>query len=179
MLSLYRESKAPVEIELKSTLESVLLLLSRRFSNLGVTVESNLPENLAVHGFPAELRQVFTNLLTNAAEAAGKGGVIQVTASHCEPATASGGLRREAGVLLEVTDHGPGVPESLQPSLFQPFFTTKGERGTGLGLWVSKGIITRHGGSLNLRSSTRPEDHGTTVEVFLAVDPVINPAGAT
>jgi PAS domain S-box-containing protein len=107
MLSLYRESKAPVEIELKSTLESVLLLLSRRFSNLGVTVESNLPENLAVHGFPAELRQVFTNLLTNAAEAAGKGGVIQVTASHCEPATASGGLRREAGVLLEISPAEP------------------------------------------------------------------------
>jgi signal transduction histidine kinase len=70
------------------------------------------------------------------------------------------------------------VPEEIRQQLFQPFFTTKGERGTGLGLWVCRGIMTKHGGSIELASSLDPEDHGTTVSVFLATDPVINAGGA-
>jgi signal transduction histidine kinase len=62
----------------------------------------------------------------------------------------------------------------VQPHLFQPFFTTKGERGTGLGLWVSRGIINKHGGTISLKSDTGREAHGTVVSVFLATNPTIN-----
>jgi PAS domain S-box-containing protein len=197
MLSLYREARAPVAIDLKEMLESILLLMDRRFASLGVTVVPDLPEGLVIHGFPAELRQVFTNLLTNAAEACGvkftdaqspdaptedtvtptPQAVIQLTARPCPPGVDAHGLRREAGVMVTIEDHGHGVPEEILSNLFKPFFTTKGERGTGLGLWVSRGIMTKLGGSIDLESNTDPVHHGTKVSVFLANDPVINAGG--
>ena len=193
MLSLYREAKAPVEIDLGEMLRSVLLLMERRFAVLGVTVETDLPEGLIIHGFPAELRQVFTNLLTNAAEASAPKhppttnlgellapnpeAVVHLAAHSCPPTTDATGFRREAGVLVTIEDHGHGIPEAALGDLFKPFFTTKGERGTGLGLWISRGIMTKHGGSITLESSIDAEDHGTTVQVFLANDPVINASG--
>jgi signal transduction histidine kinase len=71
------------------------------------------------------------------------------------------------GVTVAVIDHGPGVASDTLKHLFQPFFTTKGEKGTGLGLWVSQGIVQRHGGTIKLESRTTDSDHGTTVSVFL------------
>jgi PAS domain S-box-containing protein len=197
MLSLYREAKAPVAIDIKDMLESILLLMDRRFIALGVTVEPELPPGLVVHGFPAELRQVFTNLLTNAAEASGTRytngqtsaasasdtftprpeAVVQLAAKPCPSGPVLNGLRREAGVLVTIRDKGAGIPAEVLTNLFKPFFTTKGERGTGLGLWVSRGIMNKHGGSIELESSTDPEHHGTTVNVFLATNPVINAGG--
>jgi PAS domain S-box-containing protein len=189
MLSLYREAKAPVPIDIKEMLESILLLMERRFSALGVAAVPDLPEKLIIHGFPAELRQVFTNLLTNAAEASSMGAaeatpgeatpepVVRVVAKPCPAGTDQRGLRREPGVMVIIKDHGCGIPEAVLCNLFKPFFTTKGERGTGLGLWVSRGIITKHGGSIDLESSTDPLHHGTTASVFLATNPTINAGG--
>ena len=59
--------------------------------------------------------------------------------------------------MVTIADNGPGIPEEVLSQLFQPFFTTKGERGTGLGLWVSRGIITKHSGTIDLKSSTGAE----------------------
>ena len=177
MLSLYRESKAPVAIDLADMLQSILLLMERRFAALGVFVETDLPPEIVIHGFPAELRQVFTNLLTNAAEASQPEQMIDVRLMHCPAHVDASGRRREEGAMVSIADRGPGVPEEIQTQLFQPFFTTKGERGTGLGLWVSRGIMTKHGGSIDLISSTDPDHHGTTVNVFLATDPMINAGG--
>ena len=197
MLSLYRESRAPVEIDLREMLSSILLLMERRFAVLGVTVVPDLPEGLFIHGFPAELRQVFTNLLTNAAEASATQpaapkpvedlqaeppapkpeNVVYLSAESTSATIDDAGFRREAGVTVTIEDHGHGIPEAALGDLFKPFFTTKGERGTGLGLWISQGIITKHGGSITLESSVDPENHGTTVSVFLAKDPDINAGG--
>ncbi len=177
MLSLYRESKQPVLIDLREMLESILLLMESRFQALGVHVEHQLPQGLCVHGFPAELRQVFTNLFTNAAEATGPGGTIRLHAEALASRVDEKGMRRPAGALVTVEDNGPGVPANVVASLFQPFFTTKGERGTGLGLWISRGIITKHGGTIELESTTAAEAHGTTLRVFLATDPVVSLPG--
>jgi PAS domain S-box-containing protein len=173
MLSLYRESKAPVCVNLKETIDDVLLLMQRRFQVLGVTVSADLPPEIAVEGFPAELRQVFTNLILNAAEAAGQGGAVTV---RITPQSASSPAL-EAGAIVEVTDNGPGIPAGDRNRLFQPFFTTKGERGTGLGLWVSQGIIHKHAGSIDLVSRTEGPDRGTTARVFLAAKTLLNPGG--
>ncbi len=193
MLSLYREAKAPVAIDLSEMLRSILLLMERRFAVLGVNVAPDLPEDLIVHGFPAELRQVFTNLLTNAAEAStpmhapdftpsdppepNPDTTVHLTARPWPATVDDTGFRREAGVIVTIEDRGHGIPEAALGELFKPFFTTKGERGTGLGLWVSRGIMTKHGGTITLESSTDLEDHGTTVHVFLANNPVINAGG--
>jgi PAS domain S-box-containing protein len=162
MLSLYRESKAPVPVDLKTMLEDLLLLMEARFTSLGVTVYTELPPGIAVDGFPAELRQVFTNLITNAAEAAGQGGRGDVNVipqpAVADPLHAPLGMRPGPGALVEITDNGPGITPEAREHLFQPFFTTKGESGTGLGLWVSQGIIHKHAGAIYLdsRAATAP-----------------------
>ncbi len=164
MLGLYRESQAPILVDLGATLEELLLLLDRRIAELEVRVVADLPADVCVMGFPAELRQVFTNLITNAAEAAGPGGEVRVSA-RWEKDPSGRRPVRSAAVVIE--DNGPGIPVEVLPQLFQPFFTTKGERGTGLGLWVSQGIVVKHNGRIDLKSSTDAETHGTTAKVFL------------
>ena len=176
MLSLYRESAAPVCVNLKEMLDDLLLLMQRRIQVLGVTVSSDLPSELTVEGFPAELRQVFTNLLANAAEAAGRGGTINVRA-FAHAADAVSDPTPVAGAVVEIVDSGPGIPPDVRNRLFQPFFTTKGEHGTGLGLWVSQGIIRKHAGSIDLDSRTDGPGHGTTARVFLACKPIIQLGG--
>ncbi len=177
MLSLHRESRTPVPIDVKAMLVSILLLMERRFQSLGVTVQHTLPENLVVHGYPAELRQVFTNLLVNAAEASGSGGNVRLLATPEMRVDPGAPAHMQAGVAISIEDRGPGVEESAREHLFKPFFTTKGEQGTGLGLWVSQGIVHKHGGTIDFASSTDAEEHGTTVTVFLAVEPTLNAGG--
>ena len=161
MLGLYREPKAPVEVDLRELLESVLLLVDRRLKDQSVAVDRRLASSAAIQGFPGELRQVFTNLITNAAEAAGPGGRVQILLEASSPADS------RPGATVTITDSGPGVSEGNQAKLFQPFFTTKGEQGTGLGLWVSQGIVEKHGGKIALTNSTDPALHGAAVRVSL------------
>jgi PAS domain S-box-containing protein len=177
MLSLYRESQAPVPVNLKEMLDELLLLMVRRFADLGVTASTEIPPDLTVDGFPAELRQVFTNLIVNAAEAAGPGGHILVRVTPRAAGTDSAGHKFETGAIVEIVDNGPGIPAAAREHLFEPFFTTKGERGTGLGLWVSSGIVRKHGGTIELLSETGGPNRGTTARVFLATKPTINPGG--
>jgi PAS domain S-box-containing protein len=177
MLSLYRESKAPVPVNLKDMLDDLLLLMEGRFNTLGVHVSSDLPPEIIVEGFPAELRQVFTNLITNAAEAAGQDGTVTVRVIPQTAGTNLLGQRLQAGATVEIADNGPGISPDIRDRLFQPFFTTKGERGTGLGLWVSQGIIRKHAGSIHLDSRIDGDHRGTTASVFLASRPIIDPGG--
>jgi PAS domain S-box-containing protein len=171
MLGLYRESKAPVRVNLKEMLKETLLLMEHRFTELGVKVHSDFPEVVEVDAFPAELRQVFTNLITNAAEAAGTGGYVRVCLSRVSVGAA--GSKISSGAQITIADSGPGIPSEVRPHLFQPFFTTKGERGTGLGLWVSRGIINKHGGSIEIDGNMEGASHGTIVTVTLAAKPSI------
>ena len=177
MLSLYRESKAPVAVNLKEMLDDLLLLMVGRFQTLGVHVSADLPPDITVEGFPAELRQVFTNLITNAAEAAGEGGAVSVRIIPQPGGTSPAGERLEAGAIVEISDNGPGITPETQEHLFQPFFTTKGERGTGLGLWVSQGIIRKHGGIIELTNTPDAGAQGTVARIFLASKPIIDPGG--
>ena len=170
MLGLYREPKAPVEVNMRELLQSVLLLLDRQLKDQFVAVERRLEEDAFIQGFPGELRQVFTNLITNAAEAAGPRGRVQVLLQSELPTDP------RPGAMVTISDSGPGVPESVQAKLFKPFFTTKGELGTGLGLWVSRGIVEKHGGKIELSNSIDPAYPGAAVRVYL---PALGPAAAT
>lgn len=168
LLGMYRESRTAVALDVSSLLNSVLVLLERRFKDIGVRVKADLEQPAVVSGFPAELRQVFTNLLTNAAEASPRGEQVEIrtrASSGIDPADPK--AARRPGVLITVEDCGAGVSPEIQRQLFQPFFSTKGEAGTGLGLWVSKGIVEKHGGTIELASSNEPPHRGTIVSVFL------------
>lgn len=141
------------DVELKPGLESTLVMLARKLTGIEVRREytADLPK---VPGYPAELNQVWTNLIDNAADALAGHGVLTLRTRA-----------DDAAVYVEVTDDGPGVPESVREHLFEPFVTTKpaGE-GSGLGLENAKRIVERrHGGSLTY--TTGPE--GTTFCVRL------------
>jgi len=156
MLSLYRESRTPVPVELRELLGDLISLTSYKIQRAQVTLEQILPEAATVEGYPAELRQVFTNLITNAYEAADPGGTV------CVELTALGD-----GARVTLTNSGAAIDEQTQQNLFQPFFSTKGERGTGLGLWVSRGILSKHGGRIELESPAFPDGTGVKVTVTL------------
>ena len=162
MLSLYREPKSPVSIDLRELIDGVLLLLDRRIKHQGIHLDADVPRPLLVEGFPAELRQVFTNLIGNAIEAAGPQGRIRIRMEHAEAEELHG-----AGAVVEIADNGPGIPGDLAPRLFQPFVTTKGASGTGLGLWVSMGIVQKHGGAIRVGHSDDPGFPGACIRVFL------------
>jgi PAS domain S-box-containing protein len=172
MLSLYREPKAPIQIDLRELIQGVLLLLDRRLQHHGIQMDTKMDGKLAVEGFPAELRQVFTNLIVNAIEAAGPKGRVRIRMEHAEPGELQG-----AGAIVEVADSGPGIPPDAAKKLFQPFFTTKGADGTGLGLWVSMGIVQKHGGSISVVESADGELPGACIRVFLPARTMAHQAG--
>ena len=164
MLGLYRESKAPVALNVKEVVESVLTLLDRQFKDAFIEVRSDIPPDLQIEGYPAEFRQVLTNLLVNSADAAaGPGAWLRVSAAPSRKPSPTG----RGTVLIEISDNGSGIEPSALQHIFEPFFTTKGERGTGLGLWVSRGILDKHDGHIDVQSRTAPDDHGTVITLTL------------
>lgn len=102
-----------------------------------VTVKFSLPDLPPVHGAPAELSLMFVNLLRNARDAMPEGGVVRVT-----------GKRLRDQVVIEVADEGVGLSAAAHERLFEPFFSTKGAQGTGLGLWLAAGTMARLGGHI-------------------------------
>ena len=172
MLGMHRESRTPIDIDVSAIMQSVLILIERSITKTGIDVRTHLAPHALASGYPAELRQVFTNLLTNAAEASTPGSTIEVTVRNQAAKRARGKApATTAGVCIEIEDHGTGIAPEVLPDLFRPFFTTKGERGSGLGLWISKGIVEKHGGTITVQSQTAtaeaPDVHGTTFAIFL------------
>jgi PAS domain S-box-containing protein len=163
MLSLYREASEPVPVHLSEVLEEALSLYARRIESENISVEFRNGVKAVVHAFPAEMRQVFSNLIANALDAAGRNGIVKLRVVHARDWS----NRESPGIRVLVADNGCGIPAEHRSKLFQPFFTTKGEKGTGLGLWVTHGIIQKHGGSVRVRSSSIPGRSGTCFSVFL------------
>jgi two-component system CheB/CheR fusion protein len=162
-LSFYRDSSSPVQVNLSQVLDSVLTLDARKIDRKRLQVRKRIEGNVSVMGFPGELRQVFLNLVSNAIEATPDEGTLRI---HIFP---SKQWQKEEvqGVRVVIADNGHGISSEQRSKLFQPFFTTKGEEGTGLGLWVSQGIVRKHQGEICLRSTTRFGRSGTCFSVFL------------
>jgi signal transduction histidine kinase len=166
-LSFYRETQAPVRVDLSELLEEVLVMYARRLVEKRIEVVRRYDSEEPVLLFPGEMRQVYANLLANAIEATEAGGRIVLRIHRARRRVSGGSID---GLRLLVSDSGSGIaPETLQ-KLGQPFFTTKGQRGTGLGLWVSQAIVRRYKGAIQLRSSTAPGRHGTTFSIFLPLN---------
>jgi two-component system NtrC family sensor kinase len=129
-------------IHVTEGLAYVITLAEKQLQRSGVTLVQNLPHNLpTVLAVASQLKQVFLNLILNAAEAMPDGGQLAVTACH------------EAEKLrIEFADTGPGLPAEVQAHLFEPFYTTKAD-GSGLGLAVSHEIIANHGGELTVHNT--------------------------
>ena len=162
-LGFHRQPSAPVPINLQKLLKGILLLYSRKLERKKIAVIERYDVDSEVDVFPAEIRQVLSNLIVNAVEAMGEAGRLTL---HVRKWHEWRGERR-AGVLISVMDNGPGIAKEIREHLFEPFFTTKGEKGTGVGLWVSSGIVQKHRGSIRVRSSRQPGRSYTCFSVFL------------
>lgn len=163
-LSFARTGDAVARVSLAGVIDEVFALQSKNLTMKGIEVARRFESSGEVVGYPGPLRQVLVNLIGNAIDAipAGQNGRITVhIADVRHPAT------RVKGVRISLGDNGAGIkPEHLK-RLFQPFFSTKREEGTGLGLWVSYGIVTQHGGTIRVRSRTQGPSRGTVFSIFL------------
>ena len=163
LLTFHREAQSPVNVDLATVLESVLTLYAPQISMSRITVGSRFETRRPVRGFPGELRQVFANLVANAIQSMSGGGKLVLHVYESSLASDPG----RKGVRVTVLDDGAGIPPGVRKNLYAPFYTTKGEAGTGLGLWVTRGIIEKHEGTIHFISSVRLGRSGTAFSVFL------------
>jgi signal transduction histidine kinase len=161
-LGFYRESAAPSTFPFTTLLASILDLLQAKITASRATVQIECDPKLKVTACEGELRQVLSNLLRNSLDAVAEGGRVTLRAT---PLCAFDD--RPPSVRISVSDNGYGISRSALANLFQPFFTTKGLIGNGLGLWVSKQLVEKHGGTIQVRSRTNGRFQGTTFSVVL------------
>jgi two-component system, chemotaxis family, CheB/CheR fusion protein len=163
-LSFYRESTRPVAVDLKEAVEALLSLYAKPLTAKKITVKTQFEgDGATIESYPGGVRQVLSILLVNATESLAEGGTVAIRvrkSSHRKGA-------RVQGMRITIADNGCGIDPENRVRIFEPFFTTKGERGTGLGLWVARGIIDGLHGAISLRSSVRPGKSGTSFSIFL------------
>jgi len=120
-----------------------------------------------------ELRQVFLNLICNAIQAMPEGGILGVAAREATDWT-----RNLRGIMVSIVDTGQGIHPTVSEQLFQPFFTTKSTKGTGLGLWISNGIVQKYNGRISCRSVRGVRGCVTCFRVFLPGPGILHREGA-
>lgn len=161
-LGFYRESKHPVQVSISGLLDEILELQSRRMEFSNITLQRNYQTEGIIQGFPVELKQVFLNLIGNAAQAMPEGGTMRLHVFETVP-----GHNRHPSVCISICDTGAGIEPEHAKRLFEPFFTTKSTKGTGLGLWISKGIVQKYGGTIRFRTLALADRKVTCFQVTL------------
>jgi PAS domain S-box-containing protein len=160
-LAFYRDSGKPSEFDVRDLLNNVIALNRPALERKGIKIVKDYRSCETLIGFASEIRQVIANLMLNAIDAVPEGGKI---IARVEAKDSSSGQRR---VLVTIADNGHGIPPEMRRKLFEPFVSTKGARGNGLGLWVSNGIVKKHGGRILMHTSTSNGQSGTVFSVVL------------
>jgi signal transduction histidine kinase len=132
-------------VDIRESLDDVVRIFESRLRYKSLKPVINAERGLEIEALGGEVRQVFSNLISNAIDASPSHGVIKVRAKTV--------LRNgEPYAQITFADQGSGIPDGLKPKIFNPFFTTKSDVGTGLGLWVSKSLVEKHGGRIAFRT---------------------------
>lgn len=165
-LRFHRQSTNPRDISGAELIDATVPLYQGRLLNAGVKVERRDRATHHVTCFEGEMLQVLSNLIGNAIDAMiPKGGRLLIrTRNGCDWRTGRKGL------ILTVADTGHGMSLYTLSRIFVPFFTTKENKGNGIGLWISRGIVDRHRGSLSVRSRQSATGSGTVFALFLPID---------
>jgi PAS domain S-box-containing protein len=162
-LGFYRDTSEPVEIKLADLLDNILYIYARRLEGRNIEIKREYDRDAKIVAFSGEIRQVFSNFISNAFDAMHNGGTLTIKISR----TRNWKNPKISGVRISVADTGIGIPREHAKHIFEAFYTTKQDVGTGLGLWVTNGIIQKHRGSIRFRSSTSAGKSGTVFSVFL------------
>lgn len=163
-LGYYRENVSPVNVSMADLVRDTLRIYQPRLKACGIHVHYDLQATPSILMKRGEIMQVISNLVANSMHAMHGGGdlTFKLYCEHKHP---------RDYVVLDISDSGSGIaPEHLK-RIFEPFFTTRSAIGTGIGLWVARQFIEGHGGRIEVRSSTAPDNHGTTMSICLPVTP--------
>lgn len=164
-LSFHRDTRQPVEVSIGDLIENVLFLYRTMLEEKSITVERAFTSSAQVYAFPGQLRQVFANLIANAIDALPRGGRLKVRI-----ADSRSWKDGRNGVRVLISDNGGGIDSAHMNRIFDAFFTTKEQKGSGLGLWLSRNMVIQNGGEMRVRSSRISAQRGTTFSVFLPVN---------
>jgi signal transduction histidine kinase len=168
MLKFHRDNNQPTEFKLAEVLRETSEFYRHQAEKQGIAVIQRLETDGIIVGYRGEIIQVVTNLLLNAIEATPFGGKVIVHLYPAPPWLCT--VRNKCGYCLSVADTGVGIDPQHFERIFEPFFTTKGDKGTGLGLWLCTGIVSRVGGSIRVWSSHRSGSLRTCFSVFLPAE---------
>jgi signal transduction histidine kinase len=152
----------PTHVDPKELIASVVDLYQGRLLNSNIQVSTRYKSTTRILCFESDIRQVLNNLIANALDAMRHGGRLLLCTRD-----ATDWKTGRSGVRIIVADTGHGMSEQVKQRIFEPFYTTKEVNGTGLGLWISNGIVSRHHGLLTLRSSDKPGWSGSVFSLFL------------
>jgi PAS domain S-box-containing protein len=162
-LNFYRYSTKAEPVEVRELVQGVLRLLSKRIEDKQIVVDVKFSKAKPVRCYVSEMRQVIANIATNAIDAMSEGGRLQVRA----------GLRTDwkvghgFGVRVLIADTGCGMSAEVRQRIFEPFFSTKQEKGNGLGLWISSEMLRKNNGRIAVKSRTLTGKSGTVFSIFL------------
>ena len=160
-LGFVRDSNTPSAVHPATIADEILELYSRKLEGKKIRVARRYAD-CEIVAYPGELRQLLSNLVVNAVDAMHQGGELQVRVEAGHDWHTG-----DEGVRIIVADNGSGIPAESLPRIFEPFYSTKKDSGTGLGLWVSQGIVEKHKGSIHVRSRVNGGRSGTVFSVFL------------
>jgi len=160
-LGFYRDSSHPVLLPLTDLVEDVLTVYERKAKYKAITMERRIAPGLSIYGLQGELKQILSNLVANAIDASGDHGRIVVHAWSSRHFQSG-----QRGVRISIADNGAGIHEKDKAKLFLPFFTTKKDLGTGLGLWITRDLLEKKGGHIRFRSRDS-QPSGTVMSIYL------------
>ena len=173
-LSLLRTSGSPVAVSLADLVDNVLDLQEPQLMERSISLQRRLHVPVPLTAYAGELRQVLVNLIQNAAAAIGSKGriLVRVQPRHLQTHNL-GPAEATAGYSITIADTGPGIELKHRQRLFTLFFTTKGEQGTGLGLWLVRSMVEKQGGRIRFRSRTTAECNkpGTIFNIWIPLEP--------
>jgi PAS domain S-box-containing protein len=159
-LSYHKATRERTQVNIAEILDHIARWKKKKLDARRVELRLEVDDPPPVSGYAGELRQVFDNLIENAIDAMPAGGTIRVRAR-------ARSVGQTEQLLVRVCDNGEGIPRRLWFKIFDPFFTTKAKTGSGLGLWVSREILQKHGGTIRVRSAHTKQRHGSIFTIML------------
>jgi len=171
-LALVREENA-VPVRITDILEDVLSAYAAKIGYKGIVIDRRYEFHETIQADPGAVRQVFANIVLNALESLpNRAGKLTIHTRACHVGEGENVRRAKAvrGVRILFADNGPGIPKQNRRKVFDPLFSTKRGKGSGLGLWICEQLVRKQRGGLRLRSSDKPSSSGTCFSLFLPLN---------